>query len=191
MRAITIEVNEFNGVGGFLVPGCHVDVIATLNGENNETFNRTVVQNVKVLAVNAHLSATGPGADPEPMRSVTLLAVPKEAEAINLAAASGRPRFVLRAYGDDSTNLSEGVTLAELRGKIHRADPFGDVKTVALNKPATQPSDAAAGWNTAHTRSIKAIRGGVESDVTVQLSNREAPLMTDTTSEQYKNAAHD
>ena len=31
MRAITIEVNEYTGVGAMITPGCRVDVIATLN----------------------------------------------------------------------------------------------------------------------------------------------------------------
>jgi pilus assembly protein CpaB len=181
MRAITIEVNDFSGVGGFLVPGCHVDVIATLTGTNNEQFDRTVVQNIKVTAVNSHMTQPGPDAQPEQMRSVTLLATPKEAEAINLAAGTGRPRFVLRASGDDATTFSDGFTLAELRGKGHHSDPFGDVTDAQLTKPATQPSDAA--WKTAHTRTISAIRGGVESDCTVQIGLRDEPWMTDTQTE--------
>jgi pilus assembly protein CpaB len=187
MRAITIEVNDFSGVGGFLVPGCHVDVIATLSGNNGDQVARTVVQNVKVIAVNSHLTPPGPDAQPEGMRSVTLLATPKEAEEVNLASGSGRPRFVLRASGDDSQASIDAITLAELRdGTVHRSDPFGDAKSVA----ATQPSDAASNWNNTHTRVIQAIRGGVESDITVQLGMRDTPLMTDTQNE-LKPAVHD
>jgi pilus assembly protein CpaB len=186
MRAITIEVNEFSAVGGFLVPGCHVDVLATVNivSNNNEPFTRIVVEDLKVTAVNSHLVATGPGAEPEPMRSVTLLATPEQAEQINLAASKGSPRFVLRASGDDSLGGTGGVSLAELIGKVHRDDPFADTKQAA----ATQPVDGAAAWNAAHTRTIETIKGGVEGGVTVQVGLRDAKDMTDT-QDQLKPAA--
>jgi pilus assembly protein CpaB len=184
MRAITIEVNDFSGVGGFLVPGCHVDVIATLVNASNTQFTRTVVQNLKVTAVNSHMTAPAPGADPEQMRSVTLLATPKEAEAVNLAAASGHPRFVLRASGDNTTTNTSGVTLAELAGK--QTDPFADLLKAMAPKPATQPNTTAASWKATHTREIQTIRGGVEGDTTVQVGNQpvqKPQLMTDTTSD--------
>jgi pilus assembly protein CpaB len=181
MRAITIDVNEFSAVGGFLVPGCHVDVLATVNitNNNNEPFTRIVVEDLKVTAINSHLTPTGPGAEPEAMRSVTLLATPKQAEEINLAASKGAPRFVLRASGDNTMSGTAGISLAELIRREHKIDPFGDVKQVA----ATQPADAAAAWNATHTRSIQVIRAGVESDVTVQVGLRDSKWMTDTQQE--------
>jgi pilus assembly protein CpaB len=190
MRAITIEVNEFSGVGGFLVPGCHVDVIATLNGPNNEQFDRTVVQNIKVMAVNSRINPPGPGAEPEPLRSVTLVATPKEAEALNLTAGAGRPRFVLRASGDDTVPFSDGVTLAELRGKAAHGDPFAETKPVELVKPTTMPIDQTAAWRATHQRTIQTIRGGVEGDVTIQISDRNTQWMTDVQNE-LKNALHE
>ena len=172
MRAITIEVNDFSGVGGFLVPGCHVDVIATVTGDNNEMLARTVVQNVKVQAVNSHMQQAAPGDQPEPMKSITLVATPKEAEAIDLAATTGRPRFVLRASGDELKPETEGVTAAELRGKIHKSDPFGDIK--AVSNSTTQPSD----WHSARTRTISVIRAGVESQTNVEIGMNDEKIFT-------------
>jgi pilus assembly protein CpaB len=190
MRAITLEVNDFTAVGGFLVPGCHVDVLATVNVQtnNNEPFTRTVVQDVKVTAINTHLTPVGPGAEPEQMRSVTLLASPKDAEAINLAASKGSPRFVLRGSGDDVPTATDGISLAELIGNTsHKADPFADTKQVA----ATQPSDTAANWGEGHTRLIEAIRGGVESEAKVQIGLRDSKWMTDIENEQKSAVQHD
>src|SRR5947207_6035724 len=52
MRAITIEVNEFSGVGGTIAPGSRVDVVATIQGSGGEEMSaRTIVQNVKITAV--------------------------------------------------------------------------------------------------------------------------------------------
>ncbi|MBV8780262.1 MAG: Flp pilus assembly protein CpaB [Phycisphaerae bacterium] len=176
MRSITIEVNDFSGVGGFLVPGCHVDMVATITGDDNQMLARTVVQNIKVQAVNAHLQG-GPGSDPngnpEPMKSITLVATPKEVEAIDLAARTGSPRFVLRASGDQSGGDSDGVTAAELRGKLHHSDPFSDVRAVGLNKAATKPSE----WSS--TRSISVIRAGVESQTNLQLDSNDRKWMND------------
>src|SRR5688500_7385308 len=33
LRAITLEVNEFSGLGGMLVPGCRVDVVSTVRDD--------------------------------------------------------------------------------------------------------------------------------------------------------------
>jgi pilus assembly protein CpaB len=174
MRAITIEVNDFSGVGGFLVPGCHVDVIATVTGDNNEMLSRTVVQNVNVQAVNSHLQpAAAPSDPPEALRSITIVATPKEVEAINLASATGRARFVLRASGDQTVPDSEGVTAAELRGVHRHNDPFADTHQVSM-KPTTQPGD----WSESRTRSISVIRAGVESETNVQLGMEDMKWMT-------------
>jgi len=56
MRAISISVNEVRSVSGFVKPGDHVDVMATIQTEGNEEVRRgfstkTVLQNVLVLAV--------------------------------------------------------------------------------------------------------------------------------------------
>src|SRR5687768_4532598 len=53
MRAISLEVNEFSGVGGMLAPGSRVDVLVTLAAKEagGEPVSRTIVQNVKVTAV--------------------------------------------------------------------------------------------------------------------------------------------
>src|SRR5215208_3909279 len=49
MRAVTVEVNEFSGVAGLLVPGCCVDVVSTLPDQQTKvSIARTIVQNVKV-----------------------------------------------------------------------------------------------------------------------------------------------
>lgn len=179
MRAITIEINEFSGVAGNLIPGCRVDVVATINAEGGETASRTVVQNVKVQSLGMRQTEGDPAA---PMRSVTLLASPKEAEAIELAAATGKPRLVLRNGTDSDTALSAGVTLAELRrGGTVSSDPFEDMPvalttqvqppatqpTAQAEQPRTQPVTESRPWRRAG-RQIKIIRGGVETEVTVE-----------------------
>jgi pilus assembly protein CpaB len=168
MRAITVEVNEFSGVGGFLLPGCHVDVIATVPDENGDLISRTIVHRVKVSAVGQRLTLVREDEERERSRSVTLIATLKEAEAIELASSMGLPRLVLRNTSDDVADESHGVTLADLRGKASMvgSDPFGPVP-VMLNVPAPViPTPSAAEQPAPQVRVIKVIRGGSESEAT-------------------------
>jgi pilus assembly protein CpaB len=174
-RAITVEINEFSGVAGFLVTGCKVDVVATLAGEGGDMLSRTIVQNVLVTAIGQR-AQNQPGAEgTESVKSVTLIVTPKEAEAIELAAATGRPRLVLRSSGDEKTASTDGVSVAELRGKPKKgaSDPFLPVEWTrpappVSGNPSTQPQ-AQDDSNEPIRRTVRVIRGGVESDVTMEL----------------------
>jgi hypothetical protein len=105
---------------------------------------------------------------PEMYKSVTMLCTPEEAEAIELANAIGRPRLVLRSSRDTQLASTEGVTLGELRkglSKMGGADPFG-----SHNTSTTKPSGAFDG---SEKRSIKVIRAGVESTVSMTVEPKQ------------------
>lgn len=134
MRAIAVEVNEFSGVGGMLLPGSRVDMLATVPAEQGEMISRTVVQNVQVLAVGQRMISQPEkkGDEPVVFRSVTLLVTPSQAEAVELACNSGRPRLVLRGGMDNELAMTMGVTSSFLRGRSGRkSDPtFSTVKVI-------------------------------------------------------------
>jgi pilus assembly protein CpaB len=136
MRAISIEINEFSGVGNMLLPGCMVDVLATVPAEQGgEMLSRTVVQNVKIMAVGQRMVSQPKkeGDEPVVFRSVTLQVTPAEAEAVELAASSGRPRLVLRSGTDTQLTATPGVTTSNLRGssQARKLDPtFNTVKVI-------------------------------------------------------------
>src|SRR5439155_12299060 len=139
-----IEINEFSGVAGLLVPGCRVDVVSTLNDqETRHSVARTIVQNVKVLAVGQRLTVNNVGkkdeaamsAEAAVAKSVTLLVKPREAEAIELASTSGRTRLVLRGSFDESVRSGgDGVSVAELLGSRSQV-----VQPVIVEHPTTRP----------------------------------------------------
>ena len=53
MKAVTIRVNDVEGVAGFVLPGDHVDVVLTRQAEDKTVAATDVVlQNVRVLAVD-------------------------------------------------------------------------------------------------------------------------------------------
>jgi len=171
MRAITLEVNEFTGVAGLLSVGCTVDVISTFQaGSAGEILTRTIVQNIKVTAVGQVIGGA-PNPENGLARSVTLLATPKDAEAIALASTLAAPRLVLRGGRDGKPSPSTGITLAELRGRRSEAkDPFvegtpAEVKPIS-NKPATQPAERV---KTSETHTIKVIKAGAETSVQLEV----------------------
>ncbi len=186
MRAVTVEIDEYRGVAGFLVPGCHVDVVTTVQGKgDSDTLAKTVAQDIEVLAVGrtigrAYPSAgpmTGPGgpggpemeAKPEVSKSVTLRATPEQAEALELAARLGLPRLVLRANGDRASTDNAGVSLAMLRGES--TGPAGKATTptmLAMSKSARPAAVEAGAADAPEGRPVQFIRRGV---VTVEYAD--------------------
>ena len=186
MRAITLEVNETTGVAGLIVPGCRVDVVCTLNSASREdTVATTIVQDVLVQAVGQRLA---PGRnsdekDPTPIRSVTLIATPRDAEAIELATSTGRTRLVLRGTNDRSVADTFGVTYLDLRGEEPLAPPVAPpvvppvetvqgppvaaTQPVASTQPATSDPFAEPQKN---RRVVTLIKGGTRTEVVFDLS---------------------
>lgn len=165
MRAITVEVNEVSGLAGLIAPGCNVDLVATLVDEKTrQTVAGTIVQNVKVSAVGQEITphtqeAAGGSAEPgkekeqdapKLSRSVTLIATPEQAAAIDLTATKAPLRLVLRNSADNQVVDTSFVTLGELMGE--QVDPnlnqrlAGEElreeirKQVALSLQAAQPT---------------------------------------------------
>lgn len=96
-RAVSVQVDEFVGVAGFLQPGSKVDVLATGGGAAE---GEAVLQNVRVLAVDVR-TARGDGT-PQPAKVVTLEVSPRQAQALVQAEASGKIKLAMRNPKDDS-----------------------------------------------------------------------------------------
>ena len=101
-RAVTVRVNDVIGVAGFLMPGNRVDVVAaTPQGSHRKYKSETLLENVKVLAVDQTAS---PEKDkPVIVRAVTLELSPNEAEKLVKATQEGSVQLALRNPLDDST----------------------------------------------------------------------------------------
>ncbi len=101
-RAVTVRVNDVIGVAGFLLPGNRVDVIAARksNGSSRRSITRTILQDLKVLAVD---QTAAPEKDkPVVVRAVTLEMDPKQAEVLIKATDEGSVQLSLRNPKDDS-----------------------------------------------------------------------------------------
>ncbi len=114
MRAFTIRVNDVSGVGGFLLPDNRVDVIASrkLPGSNEATVTETIVQDIKVLAVDQESSSDKN--KPIVVRSVTLEMTPQQAETVFRAEEEGSIQLALRNPTDEKlVRKAEAVVPAQ------------------------------------------------------------------------------
>ena len=60
MKAVTIRVNDVEGVGGFVLPGDRVDVVLTRQIDKGSATTEVVLQNTKALAVDQSLMSAPP-----------------------------------------------------------------------------------------------------------------------------------
>ena len=95
-RAISVRVDDVVGVGGFLLPGNRVDVLATkrTDGSGNNAVSRTILENLRVLAVDQ--TAGTDKTQPVVVRAVTLEMSTAEAEALVTAQTEGKLQLALR-----------------------------------------------------------------------------------------------
>ena len=116
-RAIAVAVNDVIGVAGLLKPGDHVDILGTVV-VGKDTVTSTLVQNIKILAVNKSLdSQVNKQLDAKQSQTatITLSVNPNEAQHITLATEKGSIRLVLRTPADaekpavPSTNMNHLV----------------------------------------------------------------------------------
>ena len=116
MRAISVRVNDVVGVAGFVVPGAHVDVLATVD-LRDEISARTVVSNLTVLAAGTRVDQQdAKDGKPIPTTVVTLLATPEDAERVALASMDAKLLLVLRNPLDIAPTSTPGVRMATLMG---------------------------------------------------------------------------
>lgn len=94
-RAIAVRVDDVVGVAGFILPGNKVDILSTaMNKLTNQAGTKTLLQNIKVLAVDQEVSQEKE--KPVIVRAVTLELKPEQAEIIVQAMHEGTIQLILR-----------------------------------------------------------------------------------------------
>lgn len=112
MRAVTVRVNDVEGVGGFVLPGDRVDVVLTRQIDRGNATTEVVLQNARVLAVDQ--IADERNAKPTVAKSVTLEVDTLGAQKIWLAATVGNLSLLLRKAGETEAERTRRVTLDDL-----------------------------------------------------------------------------
>jgi pilus assembly protein CpaB len=111
MRAVTIRVNDVDGVAGFVLPGDRVDVALTRQADKANT-NDVVLQGVKVLAIDQ--TADDRTDKPAIARAVTLEVNAADAQKLALSSTVGTLSLMLRRAGEAKAADTRRVTLSDL-----------------------------------------------------------------------------
>jgi pilus assembly protein CpaB len=136
MRAVTIRVNDVEGVAGFVLPGDHVDVALTRQNDKTAATTDVVLQNVKVLAIDQ--IADERADKPAIARSVTLEVDLHAGQKLALASSIGTLSLVLRKAGEVAYDNSRRITMGDLLGveppKQQEESKFTTVRVHRPNK---------------------------------------------------------
>ena len=133
-RAITVRVNDVAGVAGFLLPGNRVDVLGTRKA-NGRANTRTVLQNVKVLAVDQRASRDAD--EPVVVRAVTLEAGVDESITLVKATEEGTVQLALRNPEDLAMRASEELPAKAVRARAP-APTVRIIRGTSVNRQAVQ-----------------------------------------------------
>jgi pilus assembly protein CpaB len=132
MKGVTVRVNDVEGVAGFVLPGDHVDVLLTRQGEKNNAVTDVVIEDVRVLAIDQ--LADERSDKPSVVKAVTLEVNVTDGQKVALASTVGTLSLLLRKAGELAGDANRRVTAADL-GK--QAAPSQDSRfvTVAVIRP--------------------------------------------------------
>ena len=134
-KAVTVRVNDVDGVAGFVLPGDHVDVQLTRQIDKTVATTDVVLQNARVLAVDQ--VADDRTDKPAVVKAITLEVDVVGAQKLSLAASVGNLSLMLRKAGDTTGQYTRRLTLEDLSAPsipvAERKAPSG-VTTVSVNR---------------------------------------------------------
>lgn len=135
MKAVTIRVNDVEGVGGFVLPGDHVDVVLTRQIDKGSATTQVVLQNTRVLAVDQTADERAQKA--AVAKSVTLEVNTVDAQKLWLASSVGSLSLLLRKAGETAETSTRKVTLEDLSNREPVAEK-GATTTVVVTRAAAK-----------------------------------------------------
>jgi pilus assembly protein CpaB len=161
-RVVPVKVDLVSGGSSLILPGDRVDVMVHLVRDANhdvpETVTRTILQDIKVFAVNdvLDLEKEKDGGKSITAKTISLLVTPEQAAKVMLAAQMGIVNLVMRSPEDDQATPNAQATPSQLSGtpsKSHRETE--DSEAVPEHKPAEKVQVAAAPRDTWTMRVLK------------------------------------
>ena len=153
MRAVTIPVSAKTGVGGFVFPGDHVDLLLTQtvpsqgDGPALKT-TETILRNIRVLATDQSTETTveeGKTVVRE-FRTVTLEVTPKIAEKVDVAQTIGTLSLALRSLADNQAELDQAIASGTIKVPAGATkDQENKFLTDAMNRPSDRGATFVTG----------------------------------------------
>lgn len=136
MKAVTIRVNDVEGVGGFVLPGDHVDVVLTRQIDKGQASSEVVLQDTRVLAVDQ--SADERTNKAAVAKSVTLEVGTVQAQKLWLSSSVGSLSLLLRKAGETADVKTRKVTLKDLESGDVAGDKSATTTVVVMRPNAKQ-----------------------------------------------------
>ena len=170
MRAVTIRVNDVNGVAGFVLPGDHVDILLTrseVGGDAKQNmFTDVLLQNVKVLGIDQQASEQLD--KPKVAKAATLEVTQLQAQKLALAQRVGQLSLALRDLLNVDAELTRTVTIADLRVGEAIEPPEAVAKAVSKKTPkkpvVVKTAKADSGLSVRIVRALKSSEYKVEAE---------------------------
>jgi len=132
MKAVTVHVNDVEGVAGFVLPGDRVDLLLTRN-EKNTTLTDVVAQSVRVLAIDQ--LADERSDKPSVARTVTFEVGITDGQKIALASTVGTLSLLLRRAGETTDDAVQRVMLSDIGKQV---GPNARFINIGVNRPTQQ-----------------------------------------------------
>jgi pilus assembly protein CpaB len=145
MTAVSIPLSETQGIAGLVMPGDRVNVMLTRTLEKDESYIDTLLQNVRVVAVDQGMDQRND--KPAAIRSATLEVMPQDAKRLALAGTVGSLSLALKKAGEQSSG------------------GFGRLSAKNLLSPSDPDSTASHGRRTKTT--VTVTRNGETQDYSV------------------------
>ena len=132
MKAVTVRVNDVEGVGGFVLPGDHVDVVLTRQIDKGSATTEVILQDRRVLAIDQ--SADERAAKATIAKSVTLEVETMEAQKVWLASSVGNLSLLLRKAGETAAVKTRRISLKDLEGNEPSGAENSSTKTIVVTR---------------------------------------------------------
>jgi pilus assembly protein CpaB len=142
MRAMTIRVNDVEGVAGFVLPGDRVDVALTRQKDKDKATTDVVLQNTRVLAIDQ--TADDRNDKPSVVKAVTLEVDTVSAQKLALAASVGALSLMLRKAGEATSSAMRTVSLSDLTaGEVPASQIAQEMTfaTIKVHRPVGKKDD--------------------------------------------------
>lgn len=159
MKAVTIRVNDVEGVAGFVLPGDRVDVALTRQTDKSAATSDVVLQNARVLAIDQ--IADERSDKPAVAKAVTLEVDITGAQKLTLSSQVGTLSLVLRKAGETIALDTRRVSLADLTHSESGPAASRSYSSVTVTRASTKtvysvPRDDADRQTTAQLDKIAA-----------------------------------
>jgi len=140
LKAVTIRVNDVEGVAGFVLPGDYVDVALTRQNEKIAATSDIILQSARVLAIDQ--MADERSDKPSVVKAVTLEVDTVGAQKISLAASIGTMSLILRKAGEANAEFTRRISATDLSAPsapVAKDIPVNtNVTTVSVTRAATR-----------------------------------------------------